>query len=89
MSLDNSETIVLAVVPTELEAELILEALEERSIRAEAAGQLTAGYKAEAPGGVRILVRREDAARGLQAMQVFQTERSHLDWSQVDIGERE
>ena len=89
MGLEDSDTVVLAIVPTELEAELILEALEERGIRAEKAGQLTAGFRAEAPGGVRILVRTEDAARGLAALQEFQQEQSDIDWSKVDLGTAE
>jgi hypothetical protein len=85
----QEETIVLAIVPTELEAELILEALDERGIRAEQAGQLTAGFRAEAPGGVRILVRAKDAARGLAALREFQKEKSDIDWSKVDLGTKE
>lgn len=85
----QKETVVLAIVPTELEAELILEALEERSIPAEMAGQLTAGFRAEAPGGVRILVGAEDAARGLAALREFQKEQSDIDWSNVDLGSTE
>jgi hypothetical protein len=80
------DTVVLAVVPTELEAELILEALEAEGIHAEQAGQLTAGFRAEAPGGVRILVRTGDASRGLSALRRFQQERSAIDWSKVDFG---
>jgi hypothetical protein len=89
MARPDIETVILAIVPTELEAELILEALEERGIRAEEAGQLTAGFRAEAPGGVRILVRREDAERGLAALREFERERSDIDWTKIDLGPAE
>lgn len=85
----DNQTVVLAVVATELEAELILEALDERGIRAQKAGQLTAGFKAEAPGGVRILVRQQDAGPALAALREYQKAKSDIDWSKVDLGEAE
>lgn len=85
----DTQTVVLAIVPSELEAELILGALEERGIRAEKAGQLTAGFRAEAPGGVRILVQQQDAGPALAALREYQKAKSDIDWSKVDLGEAE
>ena len=86
---DNLDTVVLAVVPSEMEATLIVDALRDLEITAESSGALTSGFRAEAPGGVRILVRSEDLARARTALDAFRKERSEIDWSAVDVGEPE
>jgi hypothetical protein len=50
----------LLTVASEAEAALVVGALAERGIQAVAVGALTAQFKAEAPGAVRILVRHDD-----------------------------
>lgn len=75
----------LVQVASEIEAEAIAAALEDRGIRAEAAGGYTAGFRAEAPGMVRILVRTEDLEKAKAALAEIQKDRAELDWSKVDI----
>ncbi|MGH7201945.1 MAG: putative signal transducing protein [Planctomycetaceae bacterium] len=71
MSHDPDSLEVLASVPTEAEAAMIVAALDERGLRAQAVGGHTAGFRADAPGEVAVLVRRMDldaAARILQEL---------------------
>jgi hypothetical protein len=60
MPQDPDQPVVLTLASNEAEAAIIVAALEEQGFRAEMAGQLTAGFRAEAPGGVKVLVRRAD-----------------------------
>jgi hypothetical protein len=86
---DTLDTAVLAIVPSEMEATLIVDALHDLKITAEASGALTSTFRAEAPGGVRILVRREDLAKARAALDDFRKEQSEIDWSTVDVGDQE
>ena len=87
MSDADSPTAVLAVLATEFEATLLVDALQDRGITAEAAGGLTAGFRAEAPGTVRVLVLEGDLERARAAMNEFRQEQSEIDWSSVDVGD--
>ena len=86
MSHDPDEAVVLALVPSELEALLIVDALTERGVPAEATGALTAGFRAEAPGQVGVLVHRSDLEKAGQILEEVRQERSEIDWSTVDLG---
>ncbi len=83
----DSPTTVLAVLATEFEAMLLVDALHDRGIPSEASGGLTAGFRAEAPGAVRVLVLEHDLTRAREAMAEFRKERSEIDWSTVDVGD--
>ena len=87
MTSGQDKLVVLAIVPTELEATLIAAALQDRGIDAATSGAITSGFRAEAPGGVRILVQQADVARAKQAMLAYRQDLSDIDWSKVDIGE--
>ena len=89
MSGDSEETVALVVVQTELEASLLASSLEARGIRAEVSGGLTAGFRAEAPGGARILVMAGELEQAKEALLAIRKENSEIDWSQVDVGEME
>ena len=65
---EEDATVLLAVVPSELEASLIVAALEGDGIVAQASGGMASGFRAEAPGGVRILVRASDRERALEIL---------------------
>jgi len=80
---------VLTTVPSEVEAALILSALEDEGIEASPSGELTAQFRAEAPGVVRILVRTEDAERAQEILTELREATQEIDWSQVDVGEPE
>jgi hypothetical protein len=68
---------------------MIVAALEERGIRAEAVGGAVAGFRAEAPGDVAILVRAENLSDGKQILGELRGQLSDVDWSQIDVGEPE
>ena len=77
MANDPNQPVVLTSVPNEGLANMIKAALEERGIAAYVQGGLTAGFRAEVPGEVQVLVRRSDveAARGiLQALSEEETD---------------
>ena len=82
---EEGPTVLLAVVPSELEASLVVAVLMGEGIDAQASGGMTSGFRAEAPGGVRILVRASDRGRALEIM----SEQQDVDWSEVDVGEPE
>jgi hypothetical protein len=66
---DGESLTVLKSVAHEFEAALIVNALEDHGIRATAAGDFTSGFRAEAPGGVRVLVKSTDVAAALDVLQ--------------------
>lgn len=54
----------------EFEATLAKNTLGEAGIPCELVGQLTAGFRAEAPGGVTLLVRAEDESRARELLRL-------------------
>ena len=56
----SGETAVLISLPSEYEAVLMVQALEARGISAHADGALTSGFRAEAPGEVKVIVQQSD-----------------------------
>jgi len=78
---------VLASVPSELEAAAIVDALAAAGIRARAVGGYTAGFRAEAPGDVRVVVGRANLARAEEVLAEFRSQPAQVDWSQVDVGD--
>jgi hypothetical protein len=80
----------LTSTPLEMEAGLIVSALEENGIKATLSGENTAGFRTEAPGWVQVLVAEEDLPRAQRVLE--DSRRNHsdeVDWSQVDVGEPE
>jgi hypothetical protein len=64
---------VLISVANEVAASAIVAALEEHGVKAMAVGGFTAGFRAEAPGDVRIVVRRNDLTRAQQVLEAIQS----------------
>jgi len=58
----------LLSVPSEHEAAMIVSALAAHEVDATTSGEFTAGFRAEAPGQVNILVRRCDLERARQVL---------------------
>ncbi len=79
----------LATTPTEQEAALIAAALQENGISSTVTGQFTAGFRAEAPGWVQVLVADDELARAQEILAEIRQEQGDIDWSQVDVGEPE
>ncbi len=83
------ELAILIRVPSEIEAAPLVAALELENIQATMTGGFTAGFIAEAPGDVQIKVFESDLARAKLTLEKFQTENNRIDWSQIDVGDRE
>ncbi len=81
--------VALISVPDELEATALVTALADHGIEAHTTGALTAGFRAEAPGEVSVIVRGTDLARAQQALEQIDRERGQVDWSAVDVGDPE
>ncbi len=84
---DRPET--LLSVANEIEAATIVGYLDQCGIRAFAAGGYTSGFKAEAPGNVKILVKQADLDRARQALAEHKDYQLAIDWSKMDVTERE
>jgi ketopantoate reductase len=52
-------------------------------------GGYIAGYRAEAPSDVHIVVRSRDLARAREALAEIRATHTDVDWSQVDVGDPE
>jgi hypothetical protein len=60
MNSHDDNPVTLTAVRTEQEAAIIVASLADNGIKARAVGDLTAGFRAEAPGSVQVLVRSSD-----------------------------
>jgi hypothetical protein len=72
-----------------VEAAAIVTALDAHGVRATVTGSFTAGFRAEAPGMVNVLVRQEDLARARQVLSDLAQEPDHPQWLDGDFGEAE
>jgi len=70
---DPDRPVVLTAVAGEAQAAMIVAALEEEGIKAHAQGGLTAGFRAEVPGDVQVLVRHADLDRARELLQSIDT----------------
>jgi|GEM_PF-703636 len=75
----------LVSVRDELEAAVITDALAEHAIRARAVGGYTAGFRAEVPGLVDVVVGQADLAQAQQILEDLPQDRAEIDWSVVDF----
>jgi hypothetical protein len=73
-----------------MDAGIIVAALEENGIQATPSGASTAGFRAEAPGSVQVLVAEEDLPRARRVLEeVRRDQGDEVDWSRVDVGQPE
>lgn len=89
MRADPVQLVDLASVPSEFEAATIVEALRAQGIAAHHYGGSLAGFRAEAPGMVRVVVRRQDSERARLALRAIQADSIDIDWDEVDVGQPE
>lgn len=68
MSTEPGGTTVLAVVRTEPEAAMMVQALESHGIPAQYVGALTSGFRAEVPGGVSVIVHTENLSKARELL---------------------
>jgi hypothetical protein len=71
----------LLSVASEIEAAAMVNALAECGVEAFAAGGYTSGFKAEAPGDVKILVKHTDLDRARQALAEIRQQQGDIEWS--------
>ena len=74
MTNDPNRPHVIATVPTDFEAAAIVSALEAAGIKAMAVGGHTAGFRAEAPGDVAVVVPASEAKTAEAVLAEFQSE---------------
>ena len=84
---DHDSPVRLVSVRNEIEAGAVVNALAEYGLKALAVGDYTAGFKAEAPGLVSVLVKRTDLARAQEFLAQMREQETEIDWSSVDVGE--
>lgn len=91
MSEQIKELVLLTSVPTEMQASIITASLEEEGLHCAAVGGFTAGFVAEAPGWVKIMVAKRDLdlAKKILATVSHEGMDGEVDWSEVDFGEPE
>jgi hypothetical protein len=87
--MDNTEMHIVRLItlPSEREAVAILSALKANGIEAASTGNLSAGFKLEAPGGVDIMVKENEKEKALAVIQEIKVEFSDEDWAGFDVGE--
>ena len=89
MSNSTSSITQLVSVTNELEASAIVAALAAHGIKARHVGGYTAGFLAEAPGEIQVLVLEEDLARAIDVVESADEHAAAVDWSTVDFGNPE
>ncbi|MEM9419107.1 MAG: DUF2007 domain-containing protein [Planctomycetota bacterium] len=85
----DEKLVTLATLAGEIEATLLADELKRQGIAAEASGLLTAGFRAEAPGSVKVLVHEQDLDEAKAVMADYYASKEEIDWDQVDVGEAE
>jgi hypothetical protein len=68
MGADPDSPVTLTTAANEIEAGAIVGLLAQYGIKALSTGGYTAGFRAEAPGNVAVLVRRADLDRAREAL---------------------
>jgi hypothetical protein len=86
---DEPGVVTLGAFASEAEAMMIVAGLLDAGIEARVVGGPTAGFRAEAPGAARVLVRAADEPEARRVMETIRAEAAGIDWSQVDVGEPE
>lgn len=87
--LHPEHVVVVATAPNELEAEVIVAALEEEGIKSTMSGAAANVFRLNLPGDVEILVAQEDEARAREIIRKGEDHEEDVDWSQVDVGRPE
>ncbi|MGV3485885.1 MAG: hypothetical protein ACO1RT_15820 [Planctomycetaceae bacterium] len=77
----------LTSVPNEWEANVIVSRLQSEGIAASATGGFTAGFRAEAPGLVTVVVDSRDREQAVEVMQTIEQERRERVESEGESGD--
>ncbi len=81
--------VVVATAENELEAGVMVAALEEAGIKSSMSGAATADFRVGVPGDVQVLVAQEDLARAKEVVRLGEENKEDVDWSKVDVGKPE
>lgn len=87
--IDPLEPVLLTSAPHEMAAGLIVAELEDEGIKATMAGEASADFRVGVPAWVQVYVAEKDLVRASEILEKVRTENAHIDWSQVDVGEKE
>jgi hypothetical protein len=79
MTSDSTHVEVLGAFENEMQASVIVEALASRGIRAQMVGGFTAGFRAEAPGFVKVLVDAGELAAAREVLAECSSEAGEID----------
>ncbi len=71
---DPNQPVVVKIVANEFVASLMIARLQAHEIEAYTEGALTSGFRAEVPGGVRVMVRQSDLERAQEAIKITKSE---------------
>ena len=83
--LDPNGPAVLVEVENEFQANIIVGELKSHEIIASTTGNFTAGFRAEAPGLIQIVVSNKDLAAATEALKKIRNSEVEIDWSKVDV----
>jgi hypothetical protein len=86
---DPIQPITLAVFPEEIHAQLLVDYLRDQGIDAIVSGGVTGGFRAEAPGMVKVLVHTGDEERAKALFAEWEHQGQAINWDDVDVGEME
>lgn len=75
----NERLVTVAERNSEVAATILVSVLKDEGIRAVATGGFTSGFRAEAPGVVRVQTLEDDADRAKQIISEIQTEPNEHD----------
>ena len=89
MSDDGGGPAVLVSTANDVEAAIIVNALADHGVEASATGGYTSGFKAEAPGEVKVVVKHGDTDRAQKILSEVRSEQGQIDWSNVEFGDPE
>lgn len=83
----HPEPVTLVGVASEIQARLLVDALQAEGIEAMSSGAETAGMRDAVPGDVRILVQETDLPHARQVLEAFlNDEATDVDWEHTDLG---
>lgn len=81
-TLDDEKLVTVAERSSELAASVVVSVLQDAGIRAVATGGFTAGFKAEAPGWVKIQTFQRDAERAREV--IAEIKQEPVQWPEAD-----
>jgi hypothetical protein len=81
----HDKLVTLVRLDNEMSASVVVAKLGESGIKATATGGFVAGFRAEAPGYVDVVVSEKDLAVARKILKSIEFG-ERIDWSQVDVG---